>query len=194
MAVLPACFVQIRNWGHVLCLRYPDSTKDVWAKCNDRDDGYPSPWLIHPPTTLIFQPVFETTVCQVPCQGYDCSNWWWQVPWKFLGLHLVLLLSMLSGASEVPSFVSFDKHPRFASWWQLNYFLCSPRFVGKLSNLTSFFSNGLRPPTSLTFWHHTILLMSNYIILLVYSMYLDVYILVILCCKMNNHTLYNVMS
>ena len=136
----PACFVLIRNWGHVLCLRYPDSTKDVWAKCNDRDDGYPSPpWLIHPPTTLIFQPVFETTVCQVPCQGYDCSNWWWQVPWKFLGLHLVLLLSMLSGASEVPSFVSFDKHPRFASWWQLNYFLCSPRFVGKLSNLTSFF-------------------------------------------------------
>ena len=35
----------------------------------------------------------------------------------------------------------------FSRWWQLKYFLCSPRTLGKISNLTSIFSKGLKPPT-----------------------------------------------
>ncbi len=35
-----------------------------------------------------------------------------------------------------------------SGWWQLKYFLFSPRKLGKWSNLTNIFSKGLKPPTS----------------------------------------------
>ena len=46
-------------------------------------------------------------------------------------------------------FLQIHHHQRSPRWWQLKYFSCSPRSLGKWSNLTSiFFRWVVQPPTS----------------------------------------------
>ena len=43
----------------------------------------------------------------------------------------------------------------YTRWWQLKYFLFSPRKLGKMNPFwRSYFSNGLKPPTSIAIWLH----------------------------------------
>ena len=39
-----------------------------------------------------------------------------------------------------------------SNWWQLQYFLCSPRTLGKISDLTSIFSRWVGSTTNQKFW------------------------------------------
>ena len=67
-----------------------------------------------------------------------------RAPFQFVGLKVL----SECWRKESCALAWWDKGPMLPRWWQLKYFVCSPRTLGKISNLTNIFSTGLKPPTS----------------------------------------------
>ena len=73
---------------------------------------------------------------------------------QYMGYNLYNVISPKNeGFTWVPITSSIWRFiDQLSGWWQLKYFLCSPRKLGKIPILTSiFFSNGLKPPTNQVF-------------------------------------------
>ena len=79
------------------------------------------------PSTLVLRPVTENDLGRLVMKIGNMLNMWLQLLW----VHREFLLK-----------------PTKTRWWQLKHFLCSPRTLGKWSNLTNIFWNGLKPSTS----------------------------------------------
>ena len=86
---------------------------------------------------------------------------WWMFTLKLKLMNLDEYISLTRMDTESSSFASFGKffgsfrlklgstHPHINSgWWQLKYFLYFHPYVGKMILFDSYFSNGLKPPTS----------------------------------------------